>query len=181
MLGLRLQLRGKPSCCYNLRFSANLGRIFPPKNIAGLGKFQDGGLKHNNPIKLALEEIKDLFPNDPSAKRSTLKVSLGTGKAPDDDPGMYGSRSWWRDLWFFRLCRALWSSIDSQEGSDTIHRKELNNLQDELKTKKRRRRREYFRFNVEFNSQEPMLNDSSKMPQMKILAREAMFHSKQLG
>ena len=62
-------------------------------NIAGVGKFQDGGLKHNNPIKLTLEEIKDLFPNDPSIKRSTLKVSLSTGKAPDDDPGIYSSRS----------------------------------------------------------------------------------------
>src|SRR5271170_6144269 len=115
-------------------------RIFTTKSIAGLGKFQDGGLKHNNPIKLALKEIKALFPNDPSVKRSTLKVSLGTGKAPDDDPEMYGSSSWWRDLWFFRLCRALWSSIDNQDGSDTIHRKELKNLKDELKNGKKRRR-----------------------------------------
>ena len=180
MPGLHLRHRGKPSCCYNLCFITYLSSIFTPKSIAGLGKFQDGGLKHNNPIKLALKEIKALFPNDPSAKRSTLKVSLGTGKAPDGDPGMYGSRSWWRDLWFFRLCRALWSSIDSQEGSDTIHRKELKSLQDELKTGKRRRRGEYFRFNVEFSDREPRLDDSSKMPEMKILAREAILHSKQL-
>jgi hypothetical protein len=76
-------------------------RIFTTKSIIGLGKFQDRGLKHNNLIKLALKEIKALFPNDPSAKRSTLKVSLGTSKAPDNDPEMYGSSSWWRDLWFF--------------------------------------------------------------------------------
>ena len=76
-------------------------RIFSTKSIAGLGKFQDGGLKHNNPMKLALKEIKALFPNDSSAKRSTLKVSLGTGKTPDDDHEMYGSSSWWRDMWFF--------------------------------------------------------------------------------
>jgi hypothetical protein len=49
---------------------------------------------HNNPIKLALREAKALFPNDYSAKRSTLKVSLGTGKVPDHDPEMYGSSSW---------------------------------------------------------------------------------------
>jgi hypothetical protein len=85
----------------------NLLRIFTSKSIAGLGKFQDGGLRHNNPIKLALKEVKALFPNDPLVKRSTLKVSLSTSKAPDDDPEMYGSSSWWRDLWFFRLFRAL--------------------------------------------------------------------------
>jgi hypothetical protein len=49
---------------------------------------------HNNPIKLALREAKALFPNDYSAKRSTLKVSPGTGKVPDHDPEMYGSSSW---------------------------------------------------------------------------------------
>jgi len=132
-------------------------------------------------MKLALKEIEALFPNDPSAKRSTLKVSLGTGKAPDDDPEMYGSSSWWRDLWFFRLSRALWSSIDGQEGSDTIHRKELKGLKEELKTGKKRRRGEYFRFNVQFAGREPRLDDPSKMPEMKILAQEVILHSKELG
>ena len=145
-----------------------------------MGKFQDGGLKHNNPIKLALKEIKALFPNDPSAKRSSLKVSLGTGKAPDDDPEMYGSSSWWRDLWLFRLFRALWSSIDDQEDSDAIHKKELNSLKEELKTGKKSKRGDYFRFNVEFSGREPRLDDPSKMAEMKMLAREAMLHSKQL-
>jgi hypothetical protein len=69
-----------------------------------------------------------LFPNDPSAKRSSLKVSLGTGKARDGDPEMYGSSSWWKDMWIFRLFRALWSSVDVQENSDAIHRKELDSL-----------------------------------------------------
>jgi hypothetical protein len=68
-------------------------RIFTLKSIAGLGKFQDKGLKHNNLIKLALKEIKALFPNDPSTKRSTLKVLLGTSKAPNNDPKMYSSSS----------------------------------------------------------------------------------------
>jgi hypothetical protein len=156
----------------------DLQRIFTPKKIAGLGKFQDGGLTHNNPIKLALKEIKKLSPNDPSAKRATLKVSLGTGKAPDHDPEMYGSSSWWRDLWFFRLFRALWSS--GQENSDAFHRKELDSLEEDLKTGEKRRRGQYFRFNVEFSGREPRLDDPSKIPEMKILAQEAAFHSKQL-
>ena len=57
--------------------------FFTPKKIAGLGKFQDRGLTDNNPLKLALQEVKASNPSDPLAKRSTLKVSLGTRKAPD--------------------------------------------------------------------------------------------------
>jgi hypothetical protein len=68
-------------------------RIFTLKSIAGLGKFQDKGLKHNNLIMLALKKIKALFPNNLSAKRSTLKVLLGTSKAPNNNPEMYGSSS----------------------------------------------------------------------------------------
>ena len=67
--------------------------FFTPKKIAGLGKFQDRGLTYNNPIKLALQEIKALFPNNPSTKRSTLKVSLGTSKAPYYNPEIYSSNS----------------------------------------------------------------------------------------
>jgi hypothetical protein len=145
-----------------------------------LGKFQDGGLTHNNPIKLALKEIKALFPHDLSAKRSALKVSLGTGKAPDHDHEMYGSSSWWRDLWVFRLFRALWSSIDGQENGDASYREELDGLKEDLKTGEKRRRGQYFRFNVEFEGREPRLDDPSKMPQMKILAQEVVLHSKQL-
>ena len=175
MQDLHLQPQGKVVPA--LSTITNLRRFFTPKKITGLGKFQDGGLTHNNPIKLALKEIKALFPNDPSAKRSTLKVSLGTGKAPDYEPEMYGSSSWWRDLWFFRLVRALWSSIDGQENGDAIRRKEASNHEDELKTGKKRRQGEYFRFNVEFRSRQPRLDDSSKLPEMKILAQEAMLHS----
>ena len=120
-------------------------------------------------MKLALEEIKKLLSHDPSAKRSTLKVSLGTGKAPDNEPEMYGSSSWWRDMWFFRLVRALWSSIDGQENGDAIRTKEASNQEEELKTGKKRRRGEYFRFNVEFRSRQPRLDDLNKMSEMKIL------------
>jgi hypothetical protein len=107
-------------------------------------------------------------------------VSLGTGKAPDRDPEMYGSSSWWRDLWFFRLCRALWSSTDGQGSSEAFHRKELDSLEEDLKTGRKSRRGGYFRFNVEFSGREPRLDDPSKMPEMKILAQEVILHSKQL-
>jgi len=165
---------------YSARSTSAAPGFFTPKNIAGLGKFQDGGLTDNNPLKLALQEVKASNPGDPSAKRSTLKVSLGTGKPPDRDPEMYGSNSWWRDLWFVRLFRALWSSIDGQESSYSIRKWEVSHHDEELNGGKKRRRGEYFRFNFDFRGQPPRLDDSSRIPEMKIHAREAILHSKQL-
>ncbi|OBT56258.1 hypothetical protein VE04_05114 [Pseudogymnoascus sp. 24MN13] len=163
-------LRGNALVWEIARSTSAAPGIFTPKKIEGLGKFQDGGLQFNNPTKLALAEIKEFFPNDLSAKRSTLKVSLGTGKAPEREPELHGSNSWWKDLWFFRLCRVLWSSMDGQESSDAIYNKEANSVED-LKTVTNKRRGEYFRFNLEFRSQQPRLDDSSKIPEMKALAQ----------
>jgi hypothetical protein len=147
---------------YTCQTIANLYRIFTPKSIAGLGKFQDGGLKHNNPLRLGLKEIRVLYPNDPSAKRSALKVSLGTGKAVDNDSGMDGSSSWWRDIWFIRLGRALWSSMDGDGSDDTVYSKRPK--REDLESGVRTRRGEYFRFNVEFIGREPRLDDASRIP-----------------
>jgi hypothetical protein len=49
-----------------------------------------------------------------------------------------------------------------------------------LKTRKKRRQGEYFQFNVEFSGWEPGLDDLSKMPEMKILAREVILHLKEV-
>lgn len=180
MRGQHLQRQGEQHLWRPTNTAANVYRIFTPKKIEDLGKFQDGGLTFNNPTKVALEEIKDFFPNDLSAKRSTLKVSLGTGKAPEREPELHGSNSWWKDLWFFRLCRVLWSSMDGQESSDAVYKKEANSVED-LTTVTNKRRGEYFRFNIEFRSQQPRLDDSSKIPEMKALAQgEVALQLKQL-
>jgi hypothetical protein len=44
-------------------------------------------------MKLALEEIKKLLLHNPFTKRSTLKVSIGTSKAPNNKPKIYGLSS----------------------------------------------------------------------------------------
>ncbi|KIM93079.1 hypothetical protein OIDMADRAFT_36092 [Oidiodendron maius Zn] len=146
-----------------------------PKIIAGLGKFQDRGLKHNKLLRLGLKEIRVLYPNDPLAKRSALKVLLGTGKAVDNDSGMDGSRSWWRDIWFIRLGRALWSSIDRDRSDDTVYSKRLK--RDDLKSGVRTRQGEYFRFNIEFIGRKPRLDDASRIPEIKIQACNAILCS----
>ncbi|CZR65314.1 related to calcium-independent phospholipase A2 [Phialocephala subalpina] len=146
--------------------------FFTTKSILGLGKFQDGGLNHNNPIELGLREVKAVT----SAKKATLKVSLGTGLSKKQSR-LQDSATWWSDMWFLRLFRAFWSSMDSQEASDAIRTKERDNLRSELKTGEKKRRGEYFRFNLRFDGKGPSLDDTSKISDMKIMARESMLQS----
>lgn len=115
----------------------------------------------------------EALSSDPSAKRSALKVSLGTGRVLDNDPELHGSGSWWEDLWFFRLTRALFSSMNAQEASDAIHHKELRRPD----SSDGRRRGEYFRFNIDFAGREPRLDDVSKMRELKDLARDSILNS----
>lgn len=129
---------------------------------------------HNNPLQLGLKEIKTLYRGDPSAKRSALKVSLGTGKAVNNDPGMDGSNSWWRDMWFIRLGRALWSSMEGQARDDAVYSSERKKRTADSKNG---RRGEYYRFNVEFSGGEPRLDDASRIPEMKMRAREHLVQS----
>ncbi|TVY85512.1 Calcium-independent phospholipase A2-gamma [Lachnellula suecica] len=151
--------------------------VFKTKYMVGFGKFQDGGLQHNNPMKLALEEIKVLNAMDPSAKNASLKVSLGTGKGASSGPQMHGSNSWWKDLWAIRLCRALWSSMGGHEENEHDLRDQESFRLQRNPTKPHSRRGEYFRFNVEFGGQGPRLDDVSRMKELKALAEESIEHS----
>ncbi|OBT60276.1 hypothetical protein VE03_10316 [Pseudogymnoascus sp. 23342-1-I1] len=145
---------------------------FTTKTILGFGKFQDGGIRHNNPIQLALDELEALHHEDPLAKRSALKVSLGTGKSGKgitySDPD-----SWWRDRWFFRLGRTLLSAINSEEKSNEMHQRELKCAR-KSQAGEISRHGEYFRFDVTFDGEEPELDDVSKMPELKALASDAI-------
>jgi hypothetical protein len=51
-------------------------RLVKPAYISVIGTFQDGGLKHNNPVNLALWECLHIWP---SVVKPDLLVSLGTG------------------------------------------------------------------------------------------------------
>ena len=50
--------------------------LFPPFNVPGIGTFQDGGLRHNNPVNLALCEAEHIWPYT----STDMLLSLGTGK-----------------------------------------------------------------------------------------------------
>ena len=86
--------------------------LFKPAGIQGVGTFQDGGLKHNNPVDLALWESKQIWPPNTAPD---VVLSLGTGtedclkslKAPH-------FRHVLNDGFIPRLCRSFMSSLDGQ-------------------------------------------------------------------
>ncbi|KFY32520.1 hypothetical protein V493_00121 [Pseudogymnoascus sp. VKM F-4281 (FW-2241)] len=128
-----------------------------PKEVADLGAFQDGGLEHNNPLSLALEEASAI---DPFAAEPGLVVSLGTGssKVPDSGPRMLFTRGILKDGWIPRLLRAFKSTIGATYSP----------------YQRRGSKDKYFRFDEEFDGPEPQLDDTSKMQELKAAARSSI-------
>ena len=89
-------------------------RLFRPIQISTLGTFQDGGLKHNNPIHLALWESRQIWP---SIKQPDVVVSLGTGTTVNGNalpPTDSNFRHVINDGFVPRLWRSFMSSLDGQ-------------------------------------------------------------------
>lgn len=113
----------------------------------------------NDPIDIAMEEIKALFP---FAMEPSITVSIGTGSSRNPNDALQMSISTWRDLifpwrntFFFRLARVLIASM----------------------SKRRSRgggKGEYFRFDIGFDGKEPRLDDISKMHELKAMVRSAI-------
>ncbi|KAJ5348566.1 uncharacterized protein N7506_001819 [Penicillium brevicompactum] len=88
---------------------------FQTKNLPGLGLLQDGGVRANNPLAIALRESNIIWP---MAKRHDLLLSVGTGfstSSPSDSTGFL-DRIWEGAL--PRLFRAMMSSpsMDGKQG-----------------------------------------------------------------
>ncbi|KAJ5938376.1 hypothetical protein N7466_001510 [Penicillium verhagenii] len=86
---------------------------FQPGRLPGFGSFQDGGVRANNPLAIALRESGIIWPR---AKRHDLLLSVGTGfTAPALDHGLR-HKAW--DGALPRLFRATMSSpsMDGQQG-----------------------------------------------------------------
>lgn len=113
----------------------NIARLFKPAHISKVGTFQDGGLKHNNPINLALWESRHIWP---STSKPDLVISLGTGtEKTSASPNAPSFRHVIWDGFIPRLYRSFISSLDGQSAWQ-----ELQNRLSE------RSREDYFRLNV---------------------------------
>ncbi|EDN92146.1 hypothetical protein SS1G_08008 [Sclerotinia sclerotiorum 1980 UF-70] len=155
-----------------LRPKCGLGQVplwkmyFEPKYIPGIGTFQDGGVRQNDPGNIALQEVAAVFPN--SAEPS-LVVSLGTGAARVNDvPEMGPSRGLLKDGFIPRLIRAFKLSF----GSTIAHK--------HRSLRRQGSREQYFRFDIEFDHPEPELDDTTRMQEVKERARSAIYESKEL-
>jgi hypothetical protein len=157
--------------------------FFKPKYISGLGTFQDGGIWYNNPFNIALQEVEALFP---TATEPSLVVSLGTGSSRASDniaqiarPGnavQGGFISWlldlWRDGFISRIFHIALLAMDPEKPWKEV-------LKCRHKAGKEKKG-EFFRFTIEFDGQEPSLDDTSKMQELKEYATAAISTSSEL-
>lgn len=138
----------------------NLASYFTPHHLHGVGTFQDGGLTFNNPASIAVRETAALFP---AAPKPSIVVSLGTGFACTEAPP---ERTGWHQVWEesfpSRLFRAFWKHGDSNVAWKHL----LTQPMSQAKEK-------YFRFDVQFESAPPALDDVAGMSTIARIARES--------
>ncbi|KAK0302569.1 hypothetical protein LTR82_017827 [Friedmanniomyces endolithicus] len=124
---------------------------FKAKSLKHLGTFQDGGLQYNNPLSVALWELKHVWPNRASPD---LALSIGTGVR--NDSWMIGSQSPVKDRFFARIFRTFMKSMDGEK----MWRDFFNSVPE-------RARHRYHRLNITFEDPEPAIDDVAAMETLK--------------
>lgn len=118
-----------------------------PKEVKGFGLLQDGGLRANNPIEAGLWELSSIWPGH---ARPGLVLSVGTGYQGSPAHELGSGRGFWADSFMPRIVRAFLSS-PCLHGQNSW--KSLLNRVDEAA------RDDFFRLNLEFDEEEPALDD----------------------
>lgn len=163
----------------HLLFFTNIYSYFTPHHIDGVGTFQDGGLTFNNPVSIALEEAAALFPDAPEP---SLVTSIGTGSTRGKCHRNTRKWIWWPRKWteslassypirILQACRKVWDSGNHQ-------------WEERVNYQKASDRRDFFRFDVDFQSRPPALDNVDSMDESARITREAALESssmKQLG
>jgi len=115
-----------------------------------LGKFQDGGLRHNNPINIALWESNRIWGHKTS---KDVVLSLGTGTQASATTTQATESIY--NGFIPRLCRSFLTSLDGE----LIWRDLLNHLGSDAGNK-------FFRLNITFKNKEPRLDDVKAMDRL---------------
>ncbi|KAF8545288.1 acyl transferase/acyl hydrolase/lysophospholipase [Trichophaea hybrida] len=119
--------------------------FYPPKLVANLGLYQDGGLIHNNPSKIAIWESRFIWPRETGRLDTIVSLGTGTGSSPAPQNSI-----WYRFI--PRLYRSFMLSLDGQK----IWTELYNDLPEGKSDK-------YFRFNFHFGGKEPEIDDLCAM------------------
>lgn len=116
------------------------------------GIFQDGGLHHNNPSDISLWEAKFLWP---SKIVPDVALSLGTGTSSKKLQKL--SRAPWR----------LWNSFMRTIDTEESYKRFKNSLPAALRSR-------FHRLNLQFQGNEPRLDDVTSIPSLKLQMPESL-------
>ena len=134
-------------------------RFFRPKMLAQIGTFQDGGLHHNNPVKLALWELKHMWPTKSSPD---FVLSIGTGvSASLMSTFTVGPHSPVKDGFLTRVFKTFMRSLDGEKIWHEIY----NSLPETEKDR-------YHRLNLTLEGTEPAIDDLNSMYDLRTKAAE---------
>ncbi|KAJ5775840.1 uncharacterized protein N7511_000851 [Penicillium nucicola] len=143
-----------PHICQLGRWWLMTSSLFRKKTLLGFGSLQDGGVRANNPVGIALKESMVIWP---SAKTHDLLLSVGTGSYSSMAKTSEATRGIWQDSAIPRMIRATMSSpcMDGEQG----FREALNFVPDG-------ERSNIFRLNHELTEPLPRLDDVSRLEEM---------------
>ena len=130
-------------------------RLFTTALIPAIGSFQDGGLRHNNPINLALWESRQIWN---VGAKPDIVLSLGTGaEAESGSPTATHFRNILKDGFVSRLLRLIKHSLNSERTWQEL----INRLDEST-------RADYIRFNIPLvGGQDVRLDDVSMIDTLR--------------
>ncbi|KAL7783441.1 patatin-like phospholipase-like protein [Trichoderma ceciliae] len=136
---------------------------FKPQYIHNIGYIQDGGLTHNNPAAIAIQEAATLFPLTP---KTSLVVSLSTGSSKKRKLQPTVASNLLKYFFVARLLQLLLTQNESEQEWKKV-----------LKHQKIGDDGQFFRFNAEFDGKEPSLDNVIDLASMDRIARESIHKS----
>ncbi|MCJ1342943.1 hypothetical protein MMC31_001132 [Peltigera leucophlebia] len=133
--------------------------LYPPAYSYATGRVQDGGMSgHNNPVKLAHWEVGKI---EPSLTRADRLVSLGTGTRKDRKSER---NDFCHHVFFDGFIPRLWRAYMSSFNGETNFSDLINCL--DVQTRKN-----YNRLNVFLPDDEPAIDNTSRMAELRHLVR----------
>jgi hypothetical protein len=114
--------------------------------------YVDGGLGYNNPIRLAMEEARHIWP---ASREIGCVVSIGTGVLASKDIG-----------------RTIQPLFESLKGMATDTEKTAREFREEMKQKYGVNQRVYYRFNVQNGLEQVGLEEWKELDRTKIATEE---------
>ncbi|KAF4972947.1 hypothetical protein FSARC_616 [Fusarium sarcochroum] len=132
---------------------------YSAKRLGAHGTYQDGGLAFNNPASIAMREAIALTSD---GAEPSLLLSLGTGSSSQ----LRKSWSMIFEMFPFRVYRALWQRVSSKTAWDSLVGHQLDSSQCKL-----------FRLDVDFEHEQPSLDDVGKMDYVQHTAQMMGSHS----